>query len=64
MIFNLYNPVSRMVVKMLCKLPETFVVIYTVRNADNLASVTAGEDFRYIVGTFIVFAAIGVLLAC
>ena len=64
MIFNLKNPISRTVIKMLCKLPETFVVIYTVRNADNLASVTVGEDFIYIVGTFVVLAAIGVLLAC
>ena len=63
MLLNLYNPVSRMAIKMLCKLPETFVVIYTVRNADNLASVTCGEDFRYIVGTFVIFALIGVMLA-
>ena len=63
MIFNLHNPISRVIVKMLCKLPETFVVIYTVRNADNLASVTVGEDSIYIVGTFIIFALIGVMLA-
>ena len=63
MLFNLKNPVSRGVIKMLCKLPETFMVIYTVRNAHNIVSVAPGEDFRYVVGTFILAVAIGVLLA-